>query len=61
MHGLLWNEAKVLADFGLSNEKAVGAITKNAARACQIEDKLGTLETGKIADFIALKENPLKI
>ncbi len=38
---------------------AILAATRNAARACQIDDQLGTLEAGKIADFIAIKGNPL--
>lgn len=60
MHGLLGYELECLVNFGASNFKAIQSVTKNAARACQIEDKAGTLESGKWADFICLRENPLE-
>lgn len=60
MHGLMYYEAQKYVEFGASNQQAVDAITKNAALSCEIEDKLGTLEIGKIADFIVLKGNPLE-
>lgn len=59
MHGKIAYELECLGRFGAGNIQAIQAVTKNAARACQIEDKLGTLEKGKLADFIALRENPL--
>ncbi len=59
MHGLLWFELKFLTDNGYSTHQAVEAATSKAAKACQIDDMLGTLTPGKIADFIVLKENPL--
>lgn len=33
--------------------------TINSAKLCQIEDEYGTLEKGKIANFIVLDSNPL--
>jgi len=60
MHGLLSYELECLVNFGASNMQAISAVTKNAAKACKIDDKLGTLEKGKIANFITLLENPLK-
>ncbi|MDI3546889.1 MAG: hypothetical protein PWR10_541 [Halanaerobiales bacterium] len=60
MHGFIGFEMECLVDFGASNMEAILAATRNAARACRVEDKLGTLETGKLADFIALAGNPLE-
>jgi imidazolonepropionase-like amidohydrolase len=59
MHGLISYEAECLVKFGASNAQAVAAITRDAAKACRIEDQTGTLEEGKFADFIVLKNNPL--
>lgn len=60
MHGLIHYEAELLVHFGASNEQAIQAVTKNAARALRIEDKVGTLEAGKLADFIVLNQNPIE-
>jgi len=45
-------------EVGLSPLKAIEIATLNAAKAMGKKD-LGTINTGKIADLIALKENPL--
>ncbi|MFD1038426.1 amidohydrolase family protein [Virgibacillus byunsanensis] len=60
MHGQMSYEAKCLTRFGANNWKTIQAITKHAAEACQVEDLVGTLEVGKLGDFIALEENPLE-
>jgi imidazolonepropionase-like amidohydrolase len=59
MHGLMSYELEKLVEFGASTMQAIVAATKNAAKACRIEDKAGTLEAGKYADFIALEGDPL--
>ena len=38
--------------FGLTPEEALAGVTRNAALALGIDDKVGTLETGKIADMV---------
>jgi imidazolonepropionase-like amidohydrolase len=39
---------------GMDEEKALMAITINAARACGIEDRVGSIEAGKDADLVIL-------
>jgi imidazolonepropionase-like amidohydrolase len=44
---------------GLSPAEAIRAATLNAARLMRLDADLGAIEPGKIADLIALPENPL--
>lgn len=46
---------------GLNREEALRAITINPARICRIDDRVGSLETGKDADFSIFREDPLQI
>lgn len=46
---------------GLPYEDAVRAITVNAAEFCGIDDIVGTIEKGKIADIVLFDENPLGV
>jgi imidazolonepropionase-like amidohydrolase len=59
IHGEMSFEMECLVDFGATNMQAIVSATRNGARVCRIEDKVGTLEKGKFADFIALRKNPL--
>ena len=59
MHGLLGFELEKLVEFGATNMQAILCVTKHAAAVCRIADKVGTLEPGKLADFIALPGDPL--
>ena len=36
------------------------AATKNAAHVCNLEEEIGTLEPGKIADILVVAGNPLE-
>ncbi|MCP4977267.1 MAG: amidohydrolase [Maribacter sp.] len=45
----------------LSVIEAVKSLTLNAAWQINMEDKIGSLEKGKYADFIVINKNPLKI
>lgn len=58
-HGALVYELEVLVHAGLAVPEALKAATSNAAQACGIEKELGTIEPGKVADFIGVRQNPM--
>lgn len=58
-HGLNLEELGFLCDIGMSPQEAIMAGTKNAAEFLQIDDKLGTVEIGKLADIIISKKDPI--
>jgi imidazolonepropionase-like amidohydrolase len=39
--------------------ESLGIVTRNNARVLRWEKDLGTLESGKLADFVILSANPL--
>ena len=47
--------------FGLSEEAALRALTLDAARVLGVEDTLGSLERGKVANVIVTDGDPLEI
>ena len=58
-HGRNAEELRALVNAGLSSLEAIRAATVNAARAFRIQDSLGTIEPGKVADLIAVAGDPL--
>ncbi len=56
----VYNELKVFNDAGLSPFEALQTATIHAARHAGLENQLGTLETGKLADIIVFNTNPLE-
>jgi imidazolonepropionase-like amidohydrolase len=46
---------------GMSREAALAALTLNGARMMGLEDRLGSLEPGKDADFVILSGDPLSV
>jgi imidazolonepropionase-like amidohydrolase len=52
-------EIGFMAANGLTPMQALQAATRNAAQVCRVEDRLGTLELGKLADIIAVAGDPL--
>jgi len=60
MHGLLPFEITRLVEWGATPSDALLAATRWAAECCRVEDHLGTLAQGKLADLITLRGNPLE-
>lgn len=58
-HGALFYELELYVHCGLSPYEALLTATSNAAKACGVENELGTIEAGKKADFIGIKNDPL--
>jgi enamidase len=49
---------ELLVEAGLTPLEAIQVATLNGAKYLEIEDELGTIETGKIADLVVVKGNP---
>ena len=57
----LHQELQLLVDdVGLSPAEALATVTRNAAEVLRVEGELGTLEEGKLADIVILRDNPLE-
>jgi imidazolonepropionase-like amidohydrolase len=54
----LYRELQLLVDAGLTPLEAISAATGRAAAACQLTDQIGTLAPGRVADLIAVREDP---
>lgn len=59
-HGLLSKELEIMVEYGMSPENALATATRNAAKIIRMEDKIGTVEEGKIADLLVIEGDPLK-
>jgi hypothetical protein len=53
-----WEAGKLLRT-GVTAEQALTTVTLNAARLLRIQDRVGSLEPGKDADFVVWSGNPL--
>jgi imidazolonepropionase-like amidohydrolase len=56
----LWRETEIFAEAGLPPMDILKAATWNGAYALGRTDQLGSLEPGKMADFVILDANPLE-
>ena len=52
-HGTNWKEFVYMVENGMSEMKAIQSATMETAKLLRIEDKLGSIEEGKLADMIA--------
>jgi imidazolonepropionase-like amidohydrolase len=56
---LLWRDIRILHDRGLTKMGAIRAATSKAAALLGIEQQVGSIATGKQADLILVKGDPL--
>ena len=59
-HGTNAEEAVLMVEAGMSEMDVIVTATINAADLIDMSDSLGTIETGKFADMIAVDESPLE-
>ena len=58
-HGVNLQELGLLCEIGMTPTEAIISGTKTAAECLGWQDKIGTLETGKLADVVITKKDPL--
>ena len=58
-HGQNAKELEIFVRYGMSEMQAIEAATRVAAQVLGMEDRLGTIETGKEADVIVVNGDPL--
>ena len=58
-HGSNLDELCYLVEMGLSPMEAIQVATRDSARLLRLDDRIGTLEPGKLADFIVVHGDPL--
>lgn len=58
-HGTNLRECGLMCQIGMTPMESIVATTKTAAACLGWEDRLGTLESGKLADLIITKSDPL--
>lgn len=59
-HGTNLRELGLMVNVGMSSMETIVATTKKAAECLGWEDRVGTVEAGKLADIILIKTNPLQ-
>ncbi|WP_203293656.1 metal-dependent hydrolase family protein [Luteirhabdus pelagi] len=59
-HGTNAREFEIMVEYGMDENEAIRSATIVAAELLGMEDSLGTISSGKWADIVAVKENPLQ-
>jgi imidazolonepropionase-like amidohydrolase len=59
-HGENAKELEVMVELGMSPMQAIISATKLAAECLGLQDKIGTMEPGKLADILVVDGNPLQ-
>ncbi len=58
-HGNNLDELVYLVEMGLSPLEAIATATSGAAKLLKLDDRIGSLEPGKLADFVVVDGDPL--
>ncbi len=56
---MVWREIALLHDHGASAMAAIKAATSSAARLLGIDDEVGTVEVGRVADLVLVDGDPI--
>lgn len=59
-HGTNAREFEIMVKYGMDENEALKSATITASEVLGLSNKIGTIETGKIADIISVKGNPLE-
>jgi len=59
-HGLNAREFELMVQYGMDENDAIKSATITAAEVLGMSNQLGTIEQGKIADIVAVDDNPLQ-
>jgi len=57
--GMPFTEIRLMHEAGMTAMQIIQAATRNAAVVCGLDDSLGTIEPGKIADLLVVEGDPL--
>lgn len=60
MHGKLPDEVVHLVELGASPERALRAVTTEAARAARVADEAGRVAAGRAADLVVVADDPVE-
>ena len=59
-HGMIGEEMLLMSKCGMPNDEVLRCATLNAAKMLRLDDKIGSIERGKLADIIVLRGNPVE-
>ena len=59
-HGDNWQEFILMTDAGMSNKDALKSATIETAKLLRVEDKIGQIKPGMLADIIAVQNNQIE-